>query len=158
MTKLIFIFVSISILFGFKYSTQRNASKSEVSYTESPSEGESINGDIYPFKLRNNDGQYAIIIEIESGEIFNKYSSLFEKYGYSGNGYCWEGHIIQILEKLNPELIKHIDFDPEAGSFFAIADSKNNQSKFVSLLSPILSDLKKFEPYVKSADHSKIQD
>jgi hypothetical protein len=112
----------------------------------------------FPFKISNNAGQFTITAETESPELYPKYAELFEKFGYSGNGYCWEGHITQILEKLNPELLKHIDFDPEAGAFFAYADTKENQEKFIEILSPIFADLKKLEEYIKKADHSKIDD
>jgi hypothetical protein len=112
----------------------------------------------FPFKIRDNEGHFVIVAETESSELYPKYASFFEKHQYSGNGYCWEGHIIQILEKLNPDLLKHIDFDPEAGAFFAYADTKENQLKFVELLSPIFSDLNKLEKYVSQADRSEIDD
>ena len=112
----------------------------------------------FPFKISDNAGQFTITAETESTELYPKYAEFFEKFGYSGNGYCWEGHITQILEKLNPELLKHIDFDPEAGAFFAHADTKENQIKFIELLSPIFADLKKLEDYVKKADKSRIDD
>ena len=67
-----------------------------------------------------------------------------------------EGHIIQILEKLDKDLIKHISYDSEAGGFFATADTKHNQIRFVQLLSPIFSNFKKLEVWVKKADHSRI--
>ena len=112
----------------------------------------------FPFKISDNSGQFTITAETESPELYPKYAEFFEKFGYSGNGYCWEGHVTQILEKINPQLLKHIDFDPEAGAFFAHADTKENQLKFIELLNPIFADLKKLEEYVKKADHSRIDD
>ncbi len=112
----------------------------------------------FPFTISENDGMYVIMAEIESPELYLKYGEFFEEHEYSGNGYCWEGHITQILEKLNPGLLQHIDFDPEAGAFFAYADTKENQIKIVELLSPIFSDLEKLAEYVESADRSKIDD
>jgi hypothetical protein len=112
----------------------------------------------FPFKIFDNDGQFTITASTESPELYPKYADFFEKHGYSGNGYCWEGHIVQILEKINPELLEHIDFDPEAGAFFANAASKEYQIKFVELLNPIFSDLTKLEEYVKKADRSRIDD
>jgi hypothetical protein len=38
------------------------------------------------------------------------------------------------------------------------ADSKENQIKFVVILSPILSDFKKFEEWIIKADRSRIDD
>ncbi|GAB5466058.1 MAG: hypothetical protein Kapaf2KO_14940 [Candidatus Kapaibacteriales bacterium] len=113
---------------------------------------------ISPFEAIENNGQYTIIAPIESDALFNRYYLFFEKHGYEGNGYCWEGHIIQILEKEDKELLNHFDFDSEAGAFYAYADSKEAQNRFVNLLGPIFSDLEKLEQYVKSADRSKIDD
>jgi Immunity protein 51 len=111
-----------------------------------------------PFVLSNNNGQHSITAAIESAELFVKYSPSFEKYDYSGNGYSWEGHITQILEKISPDLLQHIEFDPEAGAFYAYADTQENQIKFVELLSPIFTDLIKLEDYLKKADRSRIDD
>jgi hypothetical protein len=83
---------------------------------------------------------------------------VFEKYGYSGSEYSCEGHIIQILEKIDKELLTHIDFDPEAGGFDAYADSKDAQLKFVNILGLIFSDVNKLEDYLKSADRAGIDD
>jgi len=112
----------------------------------------------FPFKIFDRNGRFIIKAEIEGYELHSKYDHIFKKYNYSGNGYCWEGHISQILEKINPQLLKHIEFDPEAGAFFAYADSKSNQIKFVEILSPIFSNLHKLEEYIKKADHGRIDD
>lgn len=112
----------------------------------------------YPFELQEFNGQYQIVANIEREDLYPKYYDFYQKHGYEGNGYCWEGHITQILEKLDKKLLNHIDFDPEAGAFFANADSKENQLKFVELLSPIFSDMKKLEEWVKKADRSRIDD
>lgn len=112
----------------------------------------------YPFELQENGGQYHILANIESEALYPKYYDFFQKQGFEGNGYCWEGHITQILEKLDKKLLSHIKFDPEAGAFFANADSKESQLKFVEILSPIFSDMKKLEEWVKKADRSRIDD
>jgi hypothetical protein len=110
----------------------------------------------YPFVIED-PGRFRIEAQTE-GELYPKYAEFFEKYGYSGNGYCWEGHIKEILIKIDPELLTHITFDPEAGAFYAFADTKENQMRFVKLLSPIFADLELLADYVKKADRSKIDD
>jgi hypothetical protein len=112
----------------------------------------------FPFQVTETDGNYAINASIESHELISKYHNFFQQHGYSGNGYCWEGHIIQILEKEDKELLEHIDFDPEAGGFYAYADSKEAQIRFINILSPIFSDLKRLEVYVKAADKDRVDD
>ena len=139
-----------------KPSTKETTS-SILSDTSNPEKQKSMNK-YYPFELQEFDGQYHISANIESEDLYPKYFDLFQKHGYEGNGYCWEGHITQILEKLDAQLLSHIDFDPEAGAFFANADSKEDQIKFVAILSPILSDLKKFEEWIIKADRSRIDD
>ena len=112
----------------------------------------------FPFSIRSNEGQNTIDAFLGGEELYPKYSNFFKKYGYEGNGYCWEGHIIQILEKLNRTLLTHIDFDSEGGAFYATVDTKENQMKFIKLLSPIFSDLKQLAIWVKKADRSRIDD
>lgn len=134
-------------------SQEINANNSQGS-TQAP---KNMN-DYYPFTLSEHDGLYVVMAEIEGPELYPKYAEFFEEREYSGSGYCWEGHIKLILEKLDPALLQHIDFDPEAGAFFSYADTKENQIKMVELLSPIFSDLEKLAEYVESADRSRIDD
>jgi hypothetical protein len=110
-----------------------------------------------PF-LIYKDGSYMIAAEIESKELFEKYNPIFEKYEYSGNGYSWEGHIKQMLEKENPSLLKHLQFDPEAGGFYVFADSEKTQRRFADIVSKIFKDIPKLEQYLKTADREKIDD
>ncbi|RYF85193.1 MAG: hypothetical protein EON98_07245 [Chitinophagaceae bacterium] len=112
----------------------------------------------FPFELREGDGRYQVVANLESAALYPGYYQFFEKHGYEGNGPCWEGHIVQILEKLDKDLLQHIDFNVEAGGFYASADSKENQTRFVTLLSPIFSDLKKLDEWVSKADRSRVDD
>jgi hypothetical protein len=112
----------------------------------------------YPFELQEFNGVYNIVANIEREDLYPRYYNLFKRDGYEGNGYCWEGHIRQILEKLDKSLLARIEFDPEGGAFFAIANSKESQRKFVELLSPIFSDTNKLEEWVKKADRTRIDD
>lgn len=112
----------------------------------------------FPFEITDNSGQHTITAALENEDLFNKYYPFFEQHGYEGNGYCWEGHIIQILEKRDQELLDHLEFDPEAGAFYAYADSKETQTRFVNLLSPIFADLEQLEEYVKTAERDRIDD
>lgn len=112
----------------------------------------------YPFEVTDQDGKYTIVAPLESEELFTNYYPLFEKYDYEGNGYCWEGHIVQILEKEDAELLDHLQFDPEAGAFFAYADSKEAQVRFINLVSPIFADLAQLEEYIKSADPDRVDE
>jgi len=113
----------------------------------------------YPFKIyTSGNGNPIIMAEIEGNELYPIYNEFFEERGYSGNGYCWEGHIVQILEQLDPDLLDHIEFDPEAGAFYAIADSEASRKRFVNLISPIFSDLANLATYVAAADRNRIDD
>jgi hypothetical protein len=156
------ILISTLFLFALSCSQQNDKSKSDnKTHTDTivtTTKDKTKMTNYFPFKISDNSGRFTIIVETESPELYPKYADFFEKYGYSGNGYCWEGHITQILEKINPELLHHIDFDPEAGAFFAYADTKENQIKIVELLSPIFDDFTKLEEYVKKADRSRVDD
>lgn len=112
----------------------------------------------YPFTIHTIEGSYVIMASLEGEDLYPKYYDFFARHQYEGNGYCWEGHIIQILEKLDKELLNHLSFDPEAGGFYAYADNEANQLRFVKVLSPIFSDLAKLEEYIKTADRTRIDD
>jgi len=116
------------------------------------------NAPYFPFELNKIEGGYAIIAQLESDRLYPLYYDFFKKHGYEGNGYCWEGHIEQILEKLDEDLLEELDFDPEAASFYVYADSKKAQKKFVKLLAPIFYDLEKLEIWVKRAELDRIGD
>jgi hypothetical protein len=112
----------------------------------------------HPFELMENGGTFTIAASLENDDLFQTYHPFFEKHGYEGNGYCWEGHIIQILEKTDKSLLSQLDFDPEAGSFYAYADTREAQLRFVEILSPIFADLDQLEKYVLLADRNRIDD
>jgi len=155
--KTIILTIAAFLVFGVGCA-QKNTKKNTAKVEQDSIKNKKTMINNFPFKTRDNEGQFIIIAETESPELYPKYASFFEEQGYSGNGYCWEGHIIQILEKLNPDLMTHIDFDPEAGCFFAVANTKENQMKFIELLSPIFADFTKLEKYIKQADRSRIDD
>ncbi len=111
----------------------------------------------YPF-IVYNDNNYMVAAEIESPELFMKYSPIFERNNYSGTGYSWEGVIQQVLEKERPELLKHIQFDLEAGGFYIFADNAVNQRIFAVYVSKFFKDTTILERYLKIADRSRIDD
>ncbi len=111
----------------------------------------------FPFQVIDNNGRFTIIVETESPELYPKYADFLRNTDIPVM-ILLGGHITQILEKINPGLLQHIDFDPEAGAFYAYADTKENQIKIIELLSPIFSDFTKLEAYVKTADRSRVDD
>jgi hypothetical protein len=161
-----FIYVTLCLT-SYEQANSRSSERHELSNTDEvvsissdttkPAKQTTVNK-YYPFELQEIGGKYQIVANIESEDLYPKYYDFFQKHGYEGNGYCWEGHITQILEKLDKKLLSHIEFDPEAGAFFANADSKESQLKFVETLSPLFSDIKKLEEWVKKADRSRIDD
>ncbi len=112
----------------------------------------------FPFELYSDGNRYVIVAYLESDTLLKIYESFFAEHGYEGNGPCWEGHIIQILEELDRELLNHIEFDPEAGAFFAYAYSQASQHRFVEVLAPIFADLSKLDAYVQRAQRWRIYD
>jgi hypothetical protein len=149
------------MLIGFSCSSANSTKNDAVAQTNTLESSNTYSSDLknyFPFEISFDGERYTIMVATESPELYPKYADFFENFGYTGNGYCWEGHITQVLEELNPQLLTHIAFDPEAGAFFAYADTEESQLKFVELLSPIFSDLSKLESYVKKADRSRIDD
>ena len=134
--------------------TDENSSEKQIEIVEYGQDTSSY----FPFELYYEGQDFDIMVYIEEDSLLDLYSPIFSKYDYSGNGYSWDGHIEQIIKKLDPELLNHIEFDSEAGAFFAIADSRESQIRFGELLHPIFSDLSILEKYIQEADRSKIFD
>jgi len=111
----------------------------------------------YPFVL-SSDGGYTIAVEIETKDIMARYTPLFEKYGFSGSGESWAGLIRHILATKDPALLGHLDFDPEAGGFFAAADNEKTQKEFGEVVGRIFQDIPTLESYMKTADKSEMND
>jgi len=90
--------------------------------------------------------------EIEEDTIFNTYAPFFEKYAAEGNGYNWAALLKVILKKENPDLLKHLDFDPEGGGFYLFADSENSQRQFAVLAQKTFADKNKLIKYLTGPD------
>jgi hypothetical protein len=112
----------------------------------------------YPFTLENEKGRFGIVADVQDRSMHLKYHDLFSKYGYEGNGYSWAGMIALLLEKQSPELLKKLDFEPEVGAFNAYAKSDIDRQQFIHIVSPVFSNLKTLEDFIKSADRSRIDD
>lgn len=93
-----------------------------------------------------------------SKDLYPKYYDLFAKHEYEGNGYCWEGHIIQILEKEKPELLEHLEFDSEAMSFCVYCEDGESAILLLNILVPIFNDLTKLSELIRNADRERIDD
>ncbi|WP_029274578.1 Imm51 family immunity protein [Pedobacter borealis] len=110
----------------------------------------------YPFLTKKTGN--SIVANLESSDLYPSYYHLFKANGYEGNGYCWEGHVIQILEKLDPELHKQIEFDSETERFYCTCDSSEIQERFIKTLAPIFSEMDKLQSWISIADRSRIDD
>jgi hypothetical protein len=109
----------------------------------------------YPFFLYN-DGSLMIGVEIDTDSLDTKYTPIFEKYDYSGTGVHWSNLIIQILEKKDPELLHHLDFDPESGGFYVFTDNRASQKRFIQILVPIFTNTARLEAFLKQANRERM--
>jgi hypothetical protein len=139
-------------------SCRENKKDKPADKNDTQASSEKKDNKYFPFILKESDGEYLITADIEGPALHPKYTDFFQKNGYEGNGPCWEGHVEQILEKTNRDLLEHLEFDSEAGGFYAFADSKENQIKIAEIISPIFSDMNKLEEWVKKADRARIDD
>ncbi len=111
----------------------------------------------FPFTISDYKGTFGIIAATETPELNSRYYDIFNKYEYEGTGYEWEGFIKQILEKVEPSLLPHLEFDPVEGGFYAYADTKETQLRFLDVLCPIFNDDTTLEDYISQVDRSKIE-
>lgn len=131
-------------LFSFLFG-QKDAGRKSVSAT-------------FPFVIHKVDGTWLAQAHIEGDELYPAYFQLFEKHDYYGNGYCWEGHVAEILRALDPALLERLDFDSEAGLFSVSFASREDSRRFTQLLSPIFADRAQLESWIVKADRNAIDD
>lgn len=113
----------------------------------------------FPFETEDYWGNpYPVFSNLKSKDIYMPYYSLFSNLGYEGNGYCWEGHIRQVLKEIDKDLLQQLNFDSQTDVFYAFTNTKECQEKFLQILTPIFSDLDKLEKWVKKADRAQIDD
>ncbi len=91
-------------------------------------------------------------------KVENIYRPIFQKYNYHGTGYEWAALIKLVLRKENPELEKHLQFDPEGGGFYLFADSEKSQRRFASFMAAVFSDTIKIYSYLKETDNKKFEE
>jgi hypothetical protein len=112
----------------------------------------------FPFRTTDDQGVFTITVDVENDLIAKKYQKVFEQYEYSGNGYTWEGIITQILMIEDQELLENLTLDSEAGAFYAEAENKANQMRFIRLMRPIFEQTDKLEFYLNQIPHDLIVD
>ena len=111
----------------------------------------------FPFILYK-DGSYMVSAEVDQMKINSFYSRIFQKYSYDGTGYNWSALIKLVLRKENPDLEKHLQFNPEGGGFYLFADSEKSQRLFASFMSKVFNDTLKINSYLKNADNKTFED
>lgn len=109
----------------------------------------------YPFTIIK-DSTYMIAAEIEKDERLDSYRIIFERHGFFGNGYNWGNYITHMLSIEDSGILSHVELDPEAGGFYAFADSEKNQRKFAVLASRFFRDTTIFESHLSTIDSSII--
>ena len=108
----------------------------------------------WPFIIYK-DNSYMVAANINSDTTLDRFTALFEKYGGEGSGYNWAALIKVILKKENPDLLSHLDFDPEGGAFYLFADSEKSQRQFADFSSMVFKDTIKLTGYLTGPDKEK---
>lgn len=96
--------------------------------------------DPFPFGVSELNNQFSIRVPLSDKALYEEYELLFNDLGIKHTGIVWEDYIINILERINPELLNHIEFDAEENGFYAYAATRNHQIEFVNTLTPIFRD------------------
>lgn len=86
------------------------------------------------------------------GHLIDEYGDLFEKYGFSGNGYSLTEHIEAIIQEKDAQLLNHLEFDPNGNEFLVWADSEDSVHRFMDDVLPIFGNSSTMEAYLKQAD------
>ncbi|MBO2012382.1 Imm51 family immunity protein [Hymenobacter negativus] len=86
------------------------------------------------------------------GHLIDEYDDLFDKYGFSGNGYSLAEHIESIIQEKDAGLLTHLDFDPNGNEFLVWADSEDAVQRFMDDVLPVFGNASTMEAYLKQAN------
>ncbi|GGF07453.1 Imm51 family immunity protein [Hymenobacter cavernae] len=109
----------------------------------------------YPFVLTHMgehatpERQYAVLANVAG---LDDYYTLFEKYGFGGDGTSWAEHIETIVEEHKPELLDHLELAATRDRFLVYADSQAAAEQLLALIHPIFSDLSALRNYLAQTD------
>lgn len=135
----------------FKRSMQTELDEAKVIRTEINIE--TISDPIFPCKSVNYDGVYRVTIEYEA--IFY-FLELFADNLIYGNGYTWEGVVIQYLEKTHQDLLSELEFDSEGDAFVAYCASEKVQNDLSEVIHELCMNEEEFRIFLQQVDHSRI--
>ena len=96
----------------------------------------------YPFKLWGH-GEISGVLLTDM-----KWDS-FEKLGYLGNGYDWARMLENLLEDIDSDLLKNLNFDPEADMFSASANNKDLLKQFSEIVANFYDNTEMLENYIE---------
>jgi hypothetical protein len=84
---------------------------------------------IKPFFWVEHEKSVSVCLNV--GEYKTEVFQTREEEGFEGNGYDWGSLATVFLEEQKPELIKAIEFDPEADMFCAYSSDADALKKFI---------------------------
>lgn len=95
---------------------------------------------------------YFLSLNVESDILFDKYGAIFEKHGWSGNGYEWSGVFEKFLTQAHPGLLAQLSFDPEAGGVAIMGKDKESLEQFEKVILALVQDESKLETLISEGD------
>jgi len=109
----------------------------------------------YPFVLTHMgdhatpERQYAVLANVAG---LDDYYTLFERYGFGGDGDSWAEHIETIVEEHQAALLDHLELEATRDRFLVYADSQAAAEQLLALILPIFSDLGSLNKYLAQTD------
>lgn len=106
--------------------------------------------DLAPLKFFEYDhkpGSYCLMLTD-----FDPTLPTFERLGFEGGGYSWEGVARSAIRVHSPDLADRLKFDPEGSMFVAHGSDAAALKKLGRLLAQAFHDPKELERLVRAAD------
>lgn len=118
------------------------------------------NGASLCFPLQHDDiyAIYSYIIDLRDNKVQRKYQSLFSKYNYEFTGYVWASILRDIIRNADDkEIADHVFVKGQENILTFTITQYQVRERFPQFICPILSDIHRFEKYIKAADRHKVK-
>jgi hypothetical protein len=103
-----------------------------------------------PFYLVDYEGSFSVCLQCD-GKYRRSFFDEFEEKGFcGGNGYDFEAAARVFADENMPEI--EIDFDPEAGMFCALFDSRADAEKFLTAFKAAVENDNVFRSLLRKAE------
>jgi hypothetical protein len=103
--------------------------------------------------LETEPGSYSLVLY--AGEAL--VDELIRETGHEPNGYFWEGIAQLVANDAHPPILKHVEFDSEAGMFCAYGADRRSLETLGALMAAVVNDRDRLSAALRMAEEQDFE-